>query len=86
MLKINYMIKLLFKFLIAMTVLMVAMYIMLTLSFYQESRALKPASAPEMPTFLELAWIPFISSIILHVFKRIVVKSTYKLVTPLCKN
>ena len=72
--------------LIACTVLMVVTYIYLTLSFYHESRALKPARVPEMPTFLELAWIPFITSIILHVFKRIVIKSTQKLVTPLCKN
>lgn len=69
-----------------MTVLMVATYVYLTLSFYHESRALKPASAPAMPTFLELAWIPLISMIILHFYKRIVIKLTYSLVTPICKN
>lgn len=80
------MFKYLFISLIALTVLMVAMYVYLTLCFYHESRALKPASAPDMPRFLDLAWIPFISGILCHLFKKLVIKSTYNYVTPLCKN
>ena len=74
-----------FKGLLTFSLLAWLYFMYLTVSFYQVSRAAKPADAPEMVSIFDFRWA-FISAIVLHFFKSKLTQVVEPMIRTICKN
>jgi hypothetical protein len=74
-----------FEVLIAFSFVAWLYFMYLTVSFYQVSRAAKPADAPEMFSYFDFRWA-LISATVLHFLKSKLTQVVEPMIRPICKN